>query len=76
MLIDEALGHFSGGQQHYDAGGQMAARGRVHQELLATLLAHPFITQPPPKATGREMFGQALLAHGAGTRQRLRVVSR
>ena len=60
MLIDEALRHFSGGQQHYDAGGQMAAQGRVHQELLAALLAHPFIAQPPPKATGREAFGQAL----------------
>ena len=52
MLIDEALRHFSGGQQHYDAGGQMAAQGQVHQELLATLLAHPFIAQSPPKATG------------------------
>jgi anhydro-N-acetylmuramic acid kinase len=61
MLIDEALRHFSGGQQHYDAGGQMAAHGRVHQELLAALLAHPFIAQPPPKATGREVFGQVLL---------------
>jgi anhydro-N-acetylmuramic acid kinase len=61
MLIDETLRHFSGGQQHYDAGGQMAAQGRVHQELLETLLAHPFIAQSPPKATGREVFGQALL---------------
>jgi len=61
MLIDEALRHFSGGQQHYDAGGQMAAQGRVHQELLSALLAHPFITQSPPKATGREVFGQTLL---------------
>jgi anhydro-N-acetylmuramic acid kinase len=60
MLIDEALLHFSGGQQHYDAGGQMAAQGRVHQELLETLLAHPFIAQSPPKATGREVFGQTL----------------
>src|SRR5262245_17160134 len=32
----------SGGQQHYDAGGQMAAQAREHPELLATLLAHPF----------------------------------
>ena len=61
MLIDEAIRHFSGGQQHYDAGGQMAAQGNVHQELLAALLAHPFIAQPPPKATGREVFGQTLL---------------
>jgi anhydro-N-acetylmuramic acid kinase len=61
MLIDEALRDFSGGQQHYGAGGQMAAQGRVHQELLATLLAHPFSTQSPPKAAGREVLGQALL---------------
>lgn len=60
MLIDEAVRHYSGGRQHYDAGGELAAQGRVHPELLATLLAHPFITQPPPKATGREMFGQGL----------------
>ena len=38
----------------------MAAQGSVHQELLAALLTHPFITQPPPKATGREVFGQTL----------------
>jgi len=61
MLIDEALRHFSGGQQHYDAGGQMAAQGQVYPELLTALLAHPFIVQPPPKATGREVFGQTLL---------------
>jgi anhydro-N-acetylmuramic acid kinase len=60
MLIDEALRYYTGGQQHYDANGQMAAQGRVHQGLLSELLQHPFVTQPPPKATGRETFGQAL----------------
>ena len=58
MLIDEALRHFTAGQQHYDVDGQMAARGTVHQGLLAELLQHPFMTQPPPKATGRETFGK------------------
>ena len=38
----------------------MAAQGTVHQELLAWLLQHPFLLQPPPKATGRETFGSGL----------------
>lgn len=67
MLIDEAVRHFTGGQQHYDRDGQMASRGRVHEALLAALLAHPFIAQAPPKATGREAFGtpffQTILEH-------------
>jgi anhydro-N-acetylmuramic acid kinase len=61
MLIDEALRYFTAGQQHYDVDGQMAAQGTVHQGLLGELLQHPFITQPPPKATGRETFGKAFL---------------
>lgn len=61
MLIDEALRHFTDGRQHYDANGQIAAQGTVHQGLLTELLQHPFITQPPPKATGRDVFGKTLL---------------
>jgi anhydro-N-acetylmuramic acid kinase len=60
MLIDEALRHYTAGRQHYDANGQMAAQGVVHQGLLTELLQHPFITQPPPKATGRDVFGKTL----------------
>jgi anhydro-N-acetylmuramic acid kinase len=61
MLIDEALRHYTAGRQPYDVDGQMAAQGTVHQPLLAELLQHPFITHPPPKATGRETFGSPLL---------------
>jgi anhydro-N-acetylmuramic acid kinase len=61
MLIDDALRHFTAGRQQYDADGQMAAQGTVHQALLTELLQHPFVTQPPPKATGREAFGKTLL---------------
>ncbi len=60
MLIDEAVRHATGGWQHFDAGGQLAAQGRAHTGLLSELLQHPFIAQPPPKATGREAFGKAL----------------
>jgi anhydro-N-acetylmuramic acid kinase len=60
MLIDEAARHATGGRQHFDADGRLAAQGQTHAGLLAELLQHPFLTQPPPKATGREAFGKAL----------------
>lgn len=59
MVIDEAVQHFTAGQQHYDTDGQMADQGRTHQALLTELLQHPFIIDAPPKATGREVFGNA-----------------
>ena len=42
--------------QAYDAGGALAARGRVDADLLAALLADPWFASPPPKSTGREQF--------------------
>ena len=48
--------------QPFDAGGQWAASGAVHQELLATLMAEPFLSLPPPKSTGRDLFNPAWLA--------------
>ena len=63
MLIDEAARHASGGQLQFDAGGRLAAQGQVHAGLLSELLQHPFVTQLPPKATGREIFGKELWRH-------------
>ncbi len=60
MLIDEAARHATGGQQQFDADGQLAAQGQVHAGLLAELMQHPFLVQDPPKATGREDFGRDL----------------
>ncbi len=40
----------------YDADGAWAARGRVVPELLERLLAEPYLHQPPPKSTGRDLF--------------------
>lgn len=57
MLIDEAVRHFTRGEQEFDREGQMAATGKVHGGLLSDLMQHPFIAQSPPKATGREAFG-------------------
>jgi anhydro-N-acetylmuramic acid kinase len=40
----------------YDANGDWAASGSVDAGLLASLLAHLFFQQTPPKSTGREAF--------------------
>lgn len=62
MLLDLAAEAASGGREAFDREGRRAARGRVDQGLLASLLAHPFLAAPPPKSTGREAFGRGFLA--------------
>jgi anhydro-N-acetylmuramic acid kinase len=44
-------------RRSYDRDGLVAARGKVHQDVLAELLADPYFAAPPPKSTGRERFG-------------------
>ncbi len=57
--IDLAMREFSGGKIPFDRNGKRAARGRVHEPLLNEWLRHPFFQQPPPKSTGRELFGES-----------------
>ena len=57
MLIDYCATRASAGAQSYDRAGAMAARGRVSQPLLDELMAYPYFRLPPPKTTGRELFG-------------------
>ncbi len=40
----------------YDRGGEWAASGKVHPELLTALLGEPYFFHTPPKSTGRDMF--------------------
>ena len=42
--------------QPCDEGGEWAASGRVHPELLAALLDDPYFTEAAPKSTGRDHF--------------------
>jgi len=42
----------------FDADGGWAASGRVHTDLLNTLLTEPFFALPPPKSTGRDLFNR------------------
>ena len=51
-----------------DTNGSWAAGGTVDQGLLGRFLAEPYITAPPPKSTGRDLFNaEWLSAHGADT---------
>ena len=53
-LLDLAAARWMGASYDPD-GGQ--ATGRIQVEFLECWLAHPYFQQPPPKSTGREMFG-------------------
>lgn len=55
MIIDEVTKRLKG--VNYDAGGAFAAQGRVNEALLKELMDIDYIKNPPPKTTGRELFG-------------------
>ncbi len=40
-----------------DAGGGGARRGKPSEELVANMLSLAYFERPPPKSTGRELFG-------------------
>ncbi|MEK7765775.1 MAG: anhydro-N-acetylmuramic acid kinase, partial [bacterium] len=61
MLLDLLASRATRGRLDRDDGGRFAARGRVQPRLLRRLLGHAFFRRRPPKSTGREEFGAALL---------------
>lgn len=56
-LIDLAVGLSTGWQMNYDHNGGIAASGRVEDSLLGEMLRISYFSMPPPKSTGRELFG-------------------
>ena len=58
MVSDALVQHFTGDRENYDAGGRVAALGKVNELILANTFCHPFFSQPPPKSAGREQFGR------------------
>ena len=61
MVIDGVVQALTRGKRAYDQNGALAAQGRVCQPLLDDLMARPFFNLPPPKSTGREDFGDAVV---------------
>ncbi|MGK7926494.1 MAG: anhydro-N-acetylmuramic acid kinase [Spirulina sp.] len=61
VLIDLAVEGFTEGRETYDRDGSWAARGTPHHELVERWLQQDFFHLPPPKSTGRELFGPEYL---------------
>jgi anhydro-N-acetylmuramic acid kinase len=61
MVIDSLVSRITNGRLAMDRDGRLALKGRTDARLLAKLLAHPFLSRRPPKSTGREAFGPALI---------------
>jgi len=57
MIIDCLVRKFFPGET-YDRDGYRARTGRIIPELLETWMSIPYISAPPPKSTGRELFGE------------------
>ena len=57
MCIDAVVREVTEGRERYDKAGERAAQGTPYQRLVNEWLKHPFFQLPPPKTTGREMFG-------------------
>ncbi|MGD0126115.1 MAG: anhydro-N-acetylmuramic acid kinase [Terriglobia bacterium] len=72
MVSDALTRHFTGGREHYDAGGRVAALGKVNELILADALCHPFFSQPPPKSAGREQFGRGFVRRCFLSRKKVR----
>jgi anhydro-N-acetylmuramic acid kinase len=56
MVIDAVMEELFG--KRYDRDGQIAASGRVLDEVIARLVRAHFFQQKPPRTAGREEFGR------------------
>ncbi len=53
-LIDDCVREFW--KKRMDEDGRLSEKGKVNENMLADLMAHPFIDKAPPKSTGRHEF--------------------
>ncbi len=60
-LLDLAVQHLTDGAKTYDENGNWAATGTPCDKLVEQWLNQDFFQQPPPKSTGRELFGSEYL---------------
>lgn len=59
MMINAAMQYLY--QKDYDKHGEVAKKGQIIPELLKNLQSLPYFNEAPPKATGRELFGEYLV---------------
>ena len=60
-LLDLAVEHLTAGAKTYDENGDWAASGTPCHALVEQWLNQDYFHLPPPKSTGRELFGVAYL---------------
>ncbi|MCC5608701.1 anhydro-N-acetylmuramic acid kinase [Nostoc sp. CHAB 5834] len=60
-LLDLAVEHLSAGAKTYDEDGNWAASGTPCHPLVEQWLDQDYFHLPPPKSTGRELFGVTYL---------------
>ncbi|MEH1866975.1 MAG: anhydro-N-acetylmuramic acid kinase [Nostoc sp.] len=60
-LLDLAVEHLSAGAKTYDENGNWAASGTPCHPLVEQWLNQDYFHLPPPKSTGRELFGMTYL---------------
>ncbi|MDR1569543.1 MAG: anhydro-N-acetylmuramic acid kinase [Oscillospiraceae bacterium] len=70
MIIDALAKRFFGVE--FDDGGKIAATGAVDEALLAEWMAIPYVSAPPPKATGRELYGAQFVESALAARPDIR----
>lgn len=58
MMIDYAMKKLF--NKPYDEDGNVARSGKIIQDLMDELMSHPYLSELPPKSTGRETFGDQL----------------
>jgi len=59
VIIDGTMRRLFG--QPYDRDGAIAASGHYREAVLREYLELPFLKEPPPKSTGRELFTPAFI---------------
>lgn len=67
-LMDLAAQRTSRNRLRYDTHGHLALQGRIDHRAVERLWRHPYFRRPPPKSTGRELFGEAFLRAMFGSR--------
>jgi len=56
LLLDPLFARATG-SPGFDRDGRLAATGKPLASVIQAHLDHPYLRQPPPKSTGRELFG-------------------
>ncbi|MCY7294506.1 anhydro-N-acetylmuramic acid kinase [Alteromonas sp. a30] len=58
----------------FDENGMWANQGRVDEDLLTALMSHPYLSQPYPKSTGREIFNLTWLNQILASKRNYQVI--